>query len=124
MKIVFAPVLNHGNRSDLSHLAAECAAEQGKIWKFHDLLFENQDALWGAIDAVVKQFAVEADLDTQSFNSCYDEQRDLDLVYKQDQFRQDAGIRGQPVFYINGDYLVGDQEFEVFQATIESKLGQ
>lgn len=125
VRLVFAPVLNHADRSDQSHQAAECAAEQGRFWEFHDILFQNQDILWQSdIQATLKGLAAEAHLDTAAFNTCLDEQRHQALIRRQDAFRLEAGIRGQPVFHINGDFLVGSQPFEVFEAIIESKLRQ
>ena len=123
--IVFAPVLSHANYSDQTHQAAECAAEQERFWEFHDLLFERQDGLWeGDIQSLLKGLAAEAGLEVEEFNACLDEQRHFELIRSQDEFRQEAGIRGQPVFYINGDYLVGSQPLEVFEATIENKLNK
>jgi protein-disulfide isomerase len=122
VRLIFNPVLNHFNLSEQSHLAAECAAEQGRFWEFHDLLFENQAALWGDTQAVAKQLAPEAGLETEQFNACIDEQRYLDLIYSQDEIRKEQGIRGQPVFDINGEFLFGAQSFETFQAIIEAKL--
>lgn len=122
--LIFAPVLNHRDRSDQSHQAAECAADQGHFWEFHDILFENQNRLWGGdIRETVKQLATESGLlDTADFNICIDEQRNLERIKAQDQIRVQAGIKGQPVFFINGDYLVGSQPFEAFQNIIEAKL--
>lgn len=121
--LIFAPVLSHGDRSYQSHQGAECAADQDRFWEFHDILFENQGDLWrGDIRETVKQLAAEAGLDTIDFDACIDEQRHLDLILAQDQIRQEAGIRGQPVFVIEGEYLVGAQPFEEFQRIIESKL--
>jgi protein-disulfide isomerase len=120
--IIFAPVLNHFDYSVQSHQAAECAADQDRFWQFHDTLFENQDRLWGDINASLKQLAAEMGLNIAEFNACLDEQRHLDLIQAQDQIRLDAGIRGQPVFYINGEIIVGFQPFEVFQAAIDAKL--
>lgn len=125
VKLVFNPVLSHGDRSYQSHQAAECAGEQGRFWEFHDLLFENQDSLFaGDIQATVKQLAAEAGLDTAGFAACLDEQRYLDLIVSQDEVRQARGIRGQPVFDINGEFFFGAQSFEVFQTVIESQLEQ
>jgi protein-disulfide isomerase len=123
VKLVFSPVLNHADRSYQAHQAAECAAEQGQFWQFHDTLFENQDALWvGDIRIVIKQLAVEFGLETESFNTCLDEQRYLDLVLSQDEIRKQQGIRGQPVFDINGDFLAGVQPFTAFAEVIDRKL--
>ena len=125
VKLIFNPVLNHGDRSYQTHQAAECAAEQGRYWEFHDVLFENQDSFWsGDIRATVKQLAAEHELDTAGFNACIDEQRYLDLVSSQDEIRQQRGIRGQPVFDINGEFLIGAQPFETFQSVIEAQLAQ
>jgi protein-disulfide isomerase len=125
VRLIFSPVLNHGDRSVQSHLAAECAAEQRQFWEFHDILYANQGALWGGdIQTTVKQLALQADLDIERFNTCFDEQRHLDLIRSQDEIRRQQGIRGQPVFDINGEYLYGAQPFEVFQAVIEAKLVQ
>lgn len=124
--IIFSPVLNHSDLSDQTHQGAECAADQGRFWEFHDLLFEKQDLLFSGQDirTSVKQLAAEAGFDTAEFNNCLDEQRHFDLIQGQDQIRQKAGIWGQPVFYINGDFLVGAQPYEVFQETIDAKLAE
>ena len=121
--LIFAPVLNHHDRSDQTHQAAECAYEQGQFWQMHDLLFENQGATWrGDVREAVKQIAVEAGLDTVAFNACIDEQRHYDLIHAQDEIRLEAGIRGQPVFFINGEWLAGPQPFEAFAEVIETQL--
>lgn len=122
VRLVFNPVLSHGSYSEQSHLASECAAEQGQFWAMHDLLFENQDSLWGDTRAVVEALAAQLGLESEQFKTCMDDQRYLDLLYGQDQIRQDQGIWGQPVFDINGDRLFGAQPVETFQATIEAKL--
>jgi protein-disulfide isomerase len=125
VRLVFNPVLNHGDRSHQTHQAAECAAEQGRFWEFHDVLYKNQDLFWsGDIKATVKQLAAEHGLDAASFNACLDEQRYLELIFSQDEIRQQRGIRGQPVFDINGEFLIGAQSFEAFQSIIEAQLEQ
>ena len=55
VRLIFNPVLSHGNYSVLAHLAAECAAEQGYFWQMHDLLFEHQAELWGDTQAIAGQ---------------------------------------------------------------------
>lgn len=125
VRLVFNPVLNHADRSYQTHQAAECAGEQGQFWQFHNVLFENQNSFWsGDIRATIKQLAAGAGLDTARFNACLDEQRYLDLVLAQDELRRQRGIRGQPVFDINGQFLVGAQPFEAFAAIIEEQLEQ
>ncbi len=125
VKLIFSPVLNHLDRSDQTHQGAECAADQGKFWQFHNILFENQGLLWGGdIRAAVKQLAANAGLDTADFNACLDEQRNLERIRVQDQIRIQLGIRGQPVFDINGSYIIGSQPYQVYANTLEAHLGQ
>jgi protein-disulfide isomerase len=122
--LVFNPVLSHGEYSVQAHLAGECAAEQGYFWPVHDLLFENQSALWGDTQAVAEELAAEVGLDVEQFSACMNEQRYLDALYSQDERRKEHGIRGQPVFDINGAFLFGAQSFETFQTIIETKLAE
>jgi protein-disulfide isomerase len=123
--LIFAPVLNHADRSDQTHQASECAADQERFWEMHDLLFENHNRLWqGDIRATVKQIAAEAGLDTAAFNACIDSQQNLERIRAQDQFRRDLGIRGQPVFSINGNYLIGAQPYETYASLIDESLAQ
>lgn len=125
VRLIFNPVLSHADRSYQTHQAAECAGEQGRFWEFHNVLYENQGTFWsGDIRQTVKQLAAETGLDTVSFNACLDEQRYYDLIVSQDEIRRQAGIRGQPVFDINGEFLFGAQPFEKFAQIIEVKLAQ
>ncbi len=124
VQLLFNPVLNHGNRSLQTHQGAECAAEQGQFWEFREFMFENQGSLWsGDVQETVKFLASEMGLDTAAFNACLDEQRTLPLIQAQDNRRIERGIRFQPSFEINGEFLLGSQPYSVFEAAIESKLG-
>ena len=62
--------------------ASECANRQGKFWEYHDILFENQQAL--DIDSL-KSHASSLGLDQTKFDSCLDnaeakEKVDEDLI--------------------------------------------
>jgi protein-disulfide isomerase len=118
-------VLNHGDRSVQTHQAAECAANQGRFWDMHNILFENQETLfWGDVQATVKQLAAQNGFDTDALNACLDEQRTLARVEAQDDLRRQRGIRGQPVFDINGSYLIGAQPYDVYATVINESLPQ
>jgi len=124
VRMLFNPVLNHGNRSLQTHQAAECAAEQGQFWAYREHLFANQGRLWsGDVREAVKALAVEMALDTASFNACLDEQRHLALIQGQDSRRIQRGIRFQPSFEINEEFLLGSQPYDTFKQVIESHLG-
>lgn len=123
VRMVFNPVLNHGDRSYVTHQAAECAGEQGHFWDFREFLYEQQDRLWsGDVRATVKELVVEAGLDAAAFNACLDEQRYYDRVDQQDALRRANGIRSQPSFAFNGDIRVGPAPFEAFAQVLDEKL--
>src|SRR5262249_27236961 len=53
-------------------LYAECAARQKKFWKFHDLLFNNQQS-WAALpdaEPVFKDYAKLAGMDLKKCDAC------------------------------------------------------
>ena len=103
-----------------AHNAAECAAEQGKFWPMHDALFENIGSLYSSdVREVTKALAIEIGLDTEQFNTCIDEQRYVEVVQAQDEYRRSMGVRTRPTLDINGQLVVGPQSFEAFQQVIE-----
>ncbi len=125
VRVIFSPVLNHGDRSYVAHQAAECAGDQDQFWAFRHFLYENQDALWsGDIRATVKQLAATAGLESADFDACIDSERHYDRVDAQDAIRRAAGIRAQPFFDFNGDVYGGAPPFEAFVQVIEGKLAE
>ena len=119
--------------------AGECASEQGNFWEYHDLLFQNQEALTvlvtldpaaGLLKVVdsLKGYADQLGLDTAKFDDCLDSgkmanalQVDLQVAHKA---AQDAGLTsfGLPGFFINGDYLSGAKPYDVFKQLIDAAL--
>jgi len=100
-------------------VASECAAEQGKFWEYHDLIFENQRSI---SDANLKKWAGDLGLNQAQFDDCLDSNKYLDKVKADLAEGQAAGIRGTPGFIINGKLISGAQPFSVFQSAIEAEL--
>ena len=115
-----------GQESVWSAQAAECAADQGKFWDYHDLLFTRQNGEnQGAFnkDKLVG-FAQELKLDMTKFEPCLTNDATLARVQADTQEGQQAGVRGTPTFFINGQPLVGAQPITAFQAVLAQQLGQ
>lgn len=70
----------------------------------------------------IKTWAKEIGLDTGKFNSCFDAQKNKNLIDTDTTEGQTAGVNGTPTFYINGTQLVGAQPFSVFKDVIEKEL--
>ena len=101
--------------------AAECADEQGKFWEYHNMLFENQEALK---IADLKEYAVTLKLDTQEFNNCLDKSEKAEEVNADSKEGESYGVTGTPAFFINGILVSGARPFEDFQAIIEEELSK
>lgn len=104
--------------------ASECAADQGAFWEYHDLLFANQNGEnRGAFnDENLKALAAELDLDSEEFNQCLDSGKYTEIVNTATGAAQSIGVRSTPAFIINGQPVVGAQEFAIFQQIIEEEL--
>jgi len=100
--------------------AAQCAHEQGKFWKYHDKLFENQQNL--DVESL-KKYAAELELNTSKLNSCLDSGKYEEEVRKDLEDGTKAGVTGTQAFFVNGRMISGAQEFSVFKGIIDSLVG-
>lgn len=104
--------------------ASLCAAEQGKFWPMHDLLFEKQGQWAGQADAVsyFKQLAGELGLDRARFDTCLDGHATIQRISQDVQDAINKGVRGTPFFLVNGTPLSGAHPFANFEKVIEAAL--
>ena len=91
--------------------ASEIADAAGKFWEYHDVLYENQDAL---DDSSLSAHAASLGLDEEGF------QNDLQGGTYEDKVQQsfmsgvESGVNGTPSFFVNGSRYDGDWEYEPF----------
>ena len=123
-RIVFWPVLNHGDPSVFSTLTAECVAQQDidLFWEIHHHLFENQAQLWSADRDYYVNAATKIGADRETFEGCYDGMEAMDHILELDALRRARGVFGQPTFDVNGQIFYGSQSFNTFSGVIESAL--
>jgi len=91
----------------------------GAFWKFHDLLFANQQQL-SHEDFV--DWAVQAGVDRARFETAVAGQGNRAKIEEDMALAARLGVRGTPVFRINGVPLVGAQPVEIFRAVIDGQL--
>jgi len=113
-----------GQESIWAAEASECAADQGKFWEYHDLVFsrqagENQGAF--TKDKLLGM-AQELKLDMTKFEPCLKNEQTRGRVQADTEAGQEAGVRGTPTFFINGQALVGAQPIGAFKAVIDKIL--
>jgi protein-disulfide isomerase len=113
------PIPNLHPLAPKAHEAARCAAEQGKFWEYHDLLFERSPRL---SPAELKQYARELKLNGEAFDKCLDSGKNQTAVASDVEEGSRLGATGTPTFFINGRMLVGAQPIAAFQKIIDGEL--
>ncbi len=110
--------------ADLAAQASECARDQGMFWEYHDALFAaSKVGTDVGKPENLKAIASQTGLERQGFDSCLDTQAKKQVVDADIREASAKGVTGTPTFYVAGTKMVGAQPIEVFQKTIESKLG-
>jgi len=114
-----------GEESKKAAEAAECAADQGHFWDYHDLLYLRQGTENSGVfsSANLKKFAGELkrsfpNLDTAKFDKCLDSGEKRAVVEQQVKMAGDAGVKSTPSFLVNGAALSGVQPIETFRQLI------
>ncbi len=103
--------------------AAECAADQGAFWEYHDALYAAfQSNPQAARVASLKQIAADIGLDTATFNSCLDTQEHYEQMLREDNEARSKGINATPTVFINGEQYQGDFSPESFKAAVEAAM--
>jgi protein-disulfide isomerase len=99
--------------------AARCAAEQGKFWEFHDLLFGNAPKF---DPAQLKEHARALELDAPRFDHCLDTSEQAAAIQKDFVQGQLLGLTGTPSFFINGHYLSGAVKYNTLREVVDQQL--
>lgn len=102
-------------------LAARCAAEHGRYWEYHDLLFVAQPA-FARSDLIL--YARRLGLPQQAFTACLDAGRYRAAVRKDVQEGRAAGVTGTPTFFVNGLRLVGIHPLDMFREVVQNALDE
>ncbi len=110
--------------SDQASNAAMCAAEQGRFWDYHDILYENWNGEnRGAFsDARLLLFAEDIDLDMDAFEQCFRENRYESVIQADFVAGIERNIPGTPTVFVN-DVRVPTR-YEDIAAAIEAALAR
>lgn len=135
MKMVYRDLAFLGEESIKAAEAAQCAADQGKYWPYHDYLFaylwdnyfalnKNGENVGAFSDDNLKKFAEELTLDTKGFNQCFDSRKYKAEVEK-DIADAKVSLGGQlstPTVFINDRLVRGALPYESFKKIIDEEL--
>lgn len=101
--------------------ASEAAAEQGKFWEYHDLLFDNQDKLK---EEDLLKYARDLNLNIEKFKQELDSGKFKDKVEADLSDGEKLGISATPTFFINGKKYQGALSFDEFKKIIDEELAK
>jgi protein-disulfide isomerase len=120
VKVVFKhlPLAMHQNAPQ-AHAAAQAAANQGKFWEMHDLIFSNQREMnTDKYIAYAKQLGLDVDQFKKDMSSPEVKKKiDADVAEA-----QRLGVTGTPGFFINGKFTSGAKPFSEFKRIIDQEL--
>lgn len=99
--------------------AGECAQDQGKFWEYHDKLYQNQT---GLTDDDLFLYAEQVNLEMDLFVDCMESERYREEVLEDYNDGYEAGVRGTPTFFINGNRIPGAIPESILDAIIQATI--
>lgn len=114
----------HAN-AQLAAQATEVAAQEGKFWEYHDLLFEQQ-LTWSEIDVKeeyleqLANYAEELGIDKDSFLERIESDHIKSLVTEDLTAGGRLNIQGTPTLYVNGQPTPASQLMQVVESIINN----
>jgi protein-disulfide isomerase len=117
------PLSQHEPGATMSALAAECAADQGMFWPYHDRIFQMAKVdQQGAVqyDDLVG-YAGAMGMDSTKFGSCLSSQEHRDTISNSLVLAQQLQLQGTPSIIV-GETLLGGSSLPEVKAEIEKQL--
>ena len=99
--IIFLDSISLGNDSVLISEATYCANDQGKYSQYQEILFDSQQEIdnWAKSEQL-KKFAIDLELDMESFEECLDSKKYQNKILSNIDYAKNLGIDKIPVFKI------------------------
>ena len=91
----------------------------GVVFRYHDLLFDNQRAL---TRADLESYAQQLGLDMARFRQALDNHTHAATIDADQALAQQLGATGTPSIFVNGKLLRGAQPLSVFQTRVDAEL--
>lgn len=98
------PITTIHPESGNAHIAAQCAAAQGKFWEYHDLLFGTQNNF---DRAGLQERAKQLNLNPLEFTRCLDSTRPIEDISADILEGQSLNIDGTPYLFVNDQRVSG-----------------
>lgn len=114
-------MLQLGDASRVLAEASECGGEQGRFWELRQLIYANQNTLYGAAGyESVQPLVQQLGLDQDAFRQCLADGKYRAQVEADYAAAQREGVFSRPVIDVDGKRIAGAQPFSTFQAAIDA----
>jgi protein-disulfide isomerase len=111
--------LSMHSHAKLAAIASLAAADQGKFWQMHDMLFANFRKL---SRENILAWAKNIGLDMNRFNSDLASSKYDATIAKDMEDGQAAGVYGTPAFFINGKLYNGPMDFKQVKPILDAEI--
>lgn len=110
----YFPLTSLHKKGAVIAVAAECAAQQGRFWPYHDILFERSLLLGRTLrtNGMLADIAKEIGLDRDRFQACLDDPATELSVWDEKKEGETRGVRATPTYFINGKMVVGAKSLQ------------
>lgn len=104
--------------------ASICAAEQGKFFPMHDVLYDKRKEWMKAANprAQMSTYATQVKLDMTRFSTCMKGKAVSEQLQRNNVLARSLYIRGTPTFFINGEVIPGALPTDVFVKGMDAVL--
>ncbi len=100
--------------------AAECAADQGMFWEYHDKLFNSKiNSIKDLVD-----YAGNMGMNVTTFSDCLMTRKKQSIVDKDSDLGTSMGVPGTPTFYVGDQQILGIPVYSEITEMIDAKLNE
>jgi protein-disulfide isomerase len=123
------PLVQIHPNATAAHRAAQTAANQGKFWEMHDILFERLQT-WNTANNpadIFEQYAQELGLDMDKYRAEIATSEILGVINADIEIGKGLSVTGTPTFFIDGeriDDLTSVASVESFSSLIQQKINE
>lgn len=115
----------HGNTM-VAHLAASCAADQGKFWEMHDLIFQGQYD-WNTQAAreprrILDKYAQQVGLDMTVYDTCLSTRKNLPQIEANRKAGDARGVSSTPTIVIGDRVFPGGLTADGIKKIVDSLI--
>ncbi len=126
LRVVFRlfPLIDTHQNSMISSQAAYAASLQGKFWKMHDMLYENQDSWSNSTQAkdIFTGYAKKLSLDLNKFKSDMNNSSTKKFITNEENKAITLGINSTPTFFVNEGLIQNPTGYEGFKKIIQDEI--